>query len=727
MKNPSQENEPEMNADDRLIDALLREHARAGTEADGAFLDRLETALESEKTKTPVSLPRRTGNRWAWPLGLAASVMFACFLTWKMLPETTDGSPTRETTDAPDPYAGMETVPLQTEVPQALSVGTPKDLKGVLAAHEAQRQAVAQGSPVPASSPSGEAAPLAQSAPSPSAPATRPKPPLGGLMAGGGGAGAGAGAGGVVGRGNSLRNDEIGDGLLRPGMKLAIPREEAGFGHPPPPPDLLPSPPPVDRERYGQLVDNPWRSPADEVFSTFSIDVDTASYANFRRIALTGGRIPADSIRLEEMVNYFDYAYPQPSDGLPFGVQVDSAVTPWNPETRLVRIALQGREVVRTERVPANLVFLLDVSGSMNEENKLPLVVKSFQLLLEEMNASDTVSIVVYAGAEGLALPPTKCDSTGREKIANALKNLEAGGSTNGGAGIQLAYKLAKENFKEGGINRVILATDGDFNVGVTEDGGLVSMVEKHAKSDVFLTVLGFGTGNLNDGMLEAITNKGNGTYHYIDSFNESRRVFLRKMMGTLLTIAKDVKIQVEFNPAMVSEYRLLGYANRMLNKEDFNNDRVDAGDIGAGHTVTAFYEIKPGPARTKVDAPRYANPPAATEPPAASEPAANAREWLTVKLRYKEPDGDSSKLIEKPFTGEDKAFSETGEDFRFATAVAMAASVLRETGDLGKADLRQARDMAAAAKGKDPHGLRAEFVSLLDGLVANQGDLRRD
>lgn len=748
MKNSSEPTQPEMNPDDRLIDALLREHARAGTDADTAFLQRLESALEAENTKTPATLPGRTGNRWAWPFGLAASVMFACFLTWKMLPETTDGTTNSPTADAPGPYEGMETVPLVTEVPPGLSVGTPKDMSRVLSAHEAQRQAVLNGT-APAAAPAPEVmrkpvppspadfASLAENSPLTVAPtaagsmptAAAPRP---GNLKGDQGGGAGGAPDRLSGRGKMRAEESLGDGMLPAGTTLVIPQEEAGFGlHPPH--DRLPSPPPVDRERYGQLVDNPWRSPADEVFSTFSIDVDTASYANFRRMALTGSRIPADAIRLEEMVNYFDYAYPQPAGGLPFGVLVDSAVTPWNPETRLVRVALQGRDVVRTERVPANLVFLLDVSGSMNEENKLPLVAKSFQLLLEEMNAADTVSIVVYAGAEGLALPPTKCDSAGREKIDAALKNLQAGGSTNGGAGIQLAYKLAKENFKEGGINRVILATDGDFNVGVTEDGGLISMVEKNAKSNVFLTVLGFGTGNLNDGMLEAITNKGNGTYHYIDSLNEGRRVFLQKMMGTLLTIAKDVKIQVEFNPTMVAEYRLLGYANRMLNKEDFNNDRVDAGDIGAGHTVTAFYEIKPGSARAKVDAPRYANP-AASEPApavaaatmsaAASEaPAANAKEWLTVKLRYKAPDGDTSKLIEKPFTGEDKAFDQTGEDFRFATAVAMAASVLRETGDMGKADLRQARDMAAAAKGSDTHGLRSEFVSLLERLVATEDD----
>lgn len=673
-----------MNPEDRLIDALLREHARAGNHDDTLFLQKLEASITAEKDKSPGNSSQRRQSNWVMSLGLAASVLLAAFLTWKMFPSSI-GEPMGSDMEGTIASNDKDLVPLNTEVPRPLSVGTPKDISGLLTRSDpaATRQMRAPAAPMP--------------------------------------------------------------------MKEALSQERSTM------PSLngaaLGSAQPVDRERYGQWIDNPWRSPADEVFSTFSIDVDTASYSNFRRLARSGARIPSDAIRLEEMVNYFDYTYPQPDAGVPFSVQVDSAVTPWNPETRLVRVALRGREVVRTERVPANLVFLLDVSGSMADVDKLPLVAQSFQLLLEEMNAADTVSIVVYAGAEGLALPPTNCDSAGRERIAAALKNLQAGGSTNGGAGIQLAYKLARENFKQGGINRVILATDGDFNVGVTEDGGLVSMVEKNAKSNVFLTVLGFGTGNLNDGMLEAITNKGNGTYHYIDGLAEGRRVFLQKMMGTLLTIAKDVKIQVEFNPAMVAEYRLLGYANRILNKEDFNNDRVDAGDIGAGHTVTAFYEIKPGPARPSVDAPRYAKArqPAPVEDlsPAASGPAdpavaasaatmtapalatlaepANAGEWLTVKLRYKAPEGDSSKLIEKPFTGEDKAFDQTDEDFRFATAVAMAASVLRETGDFGSTSLRQARDVAAAAKGNDPHGLRAEFVDLLDRLLSSETERPRE
>jgi secreted protein with Ig-like and vWFA domain len=475
--------------------------------------------------------------------------------------------------------------------------------------------------------------------------------------------------------------------------------------------------PPVDRERYNQLADNTWQSPRDAPLSTFSVDVDTASYSNLRRLVLRGGRIPPDAVRLEEMVNYFDYAYPQPADGRPFAVHVDNAACPWNPDHQLVRVALKGREIDRSERAPANLVFLLDVSGSMQQPDKLPLVVESFHFLLEEMNASDTISIVVYAGAEGLLLPPTSCDAAGRERIAAALRSLRAGGSTNGGAGIQLAYQIAKDQFKPGGINRVILATDGDFNVGITEDGGLVRLVEENAKSKVFLSVLGFGTGNLNDGMLEAITNKGNGAFYYIDSIHEARRVFLQKMMGTLVTIAKDVKIQVEFNPGQVRTYRLLGYANRMLRKEDFSNDRIDAGDIGAGHTVTAFYEIEPGDVRNQppVESLRYGNPDTIAE----SAPPANASaEWLTVKLRYKQPEDDHSALIEKPFTGQARELRDADADFRFAAAVTMTALLLRDTEGLGNLRYESAAELASSSIAADPFGLRAEFLGIVKRLA---------
>jgi len=474
-----------------------------------------------------------------------------------------------------------------------------------------------------------------------------------------------------------------------------------------------PQPPEANNERYGEWVDNGWQSPSDAPLSTFSVDVDTASYSNLRRMILDGVNIPRDAVRLEEMVNYFDYSHAAPDGDHPFAVHLENAACPWNPDRQLVRVALKGREIERDQRPPANLVFLLDVSGSMNDPRKLPLVVRSLQILVEELNPSDTLSIVVYAGAEGLALPPTACDGPGRERINAALANFSAGGSTNGGAGIRLAYQVAAEHFKPGGINRVILATDGDFNVGVTSGHELVRLVEEHAKSNVYLTVLGMGTGNLNDAMLESITNKGNGTYHYIDNLEEARRVFLQKLMGTLVTIAKDVKIQVEFNPEQVRSYRLLGYANRMLRKEDFLNDRIDAGDIGSGHTVTAFYEIETGNAATSpaADSLRYGTSPLAAPSPSASD------EWLTVKLRYKQPEGGRSSLLEIPYTGESRDLAAADEDFRFAGSVAMTAMILREAGDIGGIGFEDAAKLAAASLGKDPDGRRTEFTGLLKRL----------
>ena len=366
-------------------------------------------------------------------------------------------------------------------------------------------------------------------------------------------------------------------------------------------PSIEPAEPPVvgrlfrseDRsERYSELVDNTFLSPLRNPLSTFSVDVDTASYSNIRRIINSAQKPPKDAVRIEEMINYFNYDYPQPEGKHPFSFAIETAISPWNTDHQLLRVGIQGKKMQRSKRPAANLVFLLDVSGSMNAQNKLPLVKKSMELLVEELNENDTLSIVVYAGAEGLCLPPTQGNQN--SDILQSLDNLSAGGSTNGGAGIQLAYKVAKENFKEGGINRVILCTDGDFNVGRTDQGSLVNMVENKAKSGTFLTVMGFGSGNINDSMLEAITNKGNGNYFYIDSIKEGRKVLLQDLMSTLVTIAKDVKIQIEFNPKHVQNYRLIGYANRILEAEDFANDKVDAGEIGAGHTVTALYEIVP-------------------------------------------------------------------------------------------------------------------------------------
>ena len=452
-----------------------------------------------------------------------------------------------------------------------------------------------------------------------------------------------------------------------------------------------------DSERYGALTDQPWKNPLKEALSTFSVDVDTASYTNIRRMLNDGVSVPKDAVRIEELVNYFDYNYPQPDDGQAFGVGLEMATCPWEPKHNLVRVALQGKDIKKDERGDANLVFLIDVSGSMRDSDKLPLLTESLGLLVEELREEDRVTIVVYAGREGLVLEPTKMGQGGREKVAAALGRLRAGGSTNGGAGIELAYRLAKENFVEGGINRVILATDGDFNVGTTSREALVALVKKEARDGVFLSVCGFGRGNLNDSMLEAITNDGNGVYYYVDSLAEGRRVFLEKLMGTLVTIAKDVKIQVEFNPTKVGQYRLIGYANRVLKKEDFNNDKVDAGDIGSGHQVTAFYEVVPvgvtGTVRPEVDKLKYQGK---TE----ARPKGGSPDWMTVKLRHKDPDGEVSKLQEFVLRGDTKPWTEADGDFQFASGVALWGMGLRGI--------------------VEPANQRAKMLELIRGAVAS-------
>jgi Ca-activated chloride channel homolog len=650
-------------ADDRLIDALLREHARAGAAADETFLARLDAALDAG---TPAAAPAPTRRRRWQPLALAATLALAALAAWQAWrPGGSAGG-----------LAGsdLEMVPLLTEVPAELAVGTPKPLAELRAKVEGLSSRPPAAQPPVAIQP-GQTLHV-PTPPPPAAPPADPPP------------------------------------AARPLPVEAAPPAGAGF----PAPQAEPQPPPVDRERYGPLVDNGWRQAVDAPLSTFSVDVDTAAYANFRRLVGNGLRVPPDAIRLEEMVNAFDYAYEPPADGRPFAVHVANAECPWQPGRELVRVALKGREIARDARPPANLVFLLDVSGSMADPDKLPLVTQSLEMMLEEMSAADSLAIVVYAGAEGLVLPPTACDAAGRARAAAALRGLAAGGSTNGGAGIGLAYQIARDHFKDGGANRVILATDGDFNVGVTDDGGLVRMVEEQARSKVFLTVLGVGGGNLNDGMLEAITNKGNGFYHYLDGQREARRVLLQNLAGTLVTIASDVKIQVEFNPARVRRYRLLGYANRMLQTEDFSNDKVDAGEIGAGHAVTAFYEIEAGEGRhlPPAEALRYGTPAATPEPAASGE-------WLTVKVRYKEPGGASSSLLEHPFTGNPRAFGEADGDLRFGASVALAAMLLRGSADTGAATLADARTLAAAAVGADPFGRRAEFTALLDRLLTRQ------
>jgi Ca-activated chloride channel family protein len=474
-------------------------------------------------------------------------------------------------------------------------------------------------------------------------------------------------------------------------------------------------------DRYDSLVENPFRAVKDHPLSTFSIDVDTASYANARRFLLQEGRLPPPgAVRIEELVNYFDYDYAGPEDDVPFAAHIEVAGCPWTPGHRLVRVGLKGKEVDTEQRPPSNLVFLLDVSGSMNSPDKLPLLKAGMKLLAEQLGENDRVAIVVYASAEGLVLPSTP--GTEQATILAALENLQAGGSTNGGAGIDLAYRIAQENFIEGGVNRVLLCTDGDFNVGTTSTDALVRMVEERATAGVFLSVLGFGRGNLNDAMMENISNKGNGNYAYIDGVTEAQKVLVEQMGGTLVTIAKDVKIQIEFNPAQVAAYRLIGYENRILAAEDFNDDKKDAGEIGAGHTVTALYEVVPAGAEgVQVDVPPV-DPLKYQRPARPADDEAVSNELLTLKLRYKAPDGDTSKLLEFPVVDADASFSAASGEMQFASAVAAFGMLLRGSEHKGTATYDAVLEIATSAKGPDLHGYRAEFLEMVRRAKAITG-----
>ncbi|MCA9070675.1 MAG: VWA domain-containing protein, partial [Planctomycetaceae bacterium] len=449
---------------------------------------------------------------------------------------------------------------------------------------------------------------------------------------------------------------------------------------------------------------------------TFSIDVDTASYSNVRRFLNQGQLPPPGAVRIEELINYFPYDYPAPEGRQPFSVNVEVADCPWNSEHRLARIGLKGREIDIEQRPPSNLVFLLDVSGSMSDANKLPLVKSSMKMLVDRLGENDRVAVVVYAGASGLVLPSTSADH--KTKILSALDRLNAGGSTNGGEGIQLAYRISVENFIPGGVNRVILCTDGDFNVGKTNQSELIRLIEEKAKTGVFLSVLGFGMGNYKDSTMEKLADKGNGNYAYIDTHNEARKVLVEGLTGTLITIAKDVKIQVDFNPAQVEGYRLIGYENRMLRAEDFKDDTKDAGEIGAGHTVTALYELvppgKPLPG-SDVDPSKYQKPDQLTE-------AAASDELFTVRLRYKDPDGQDSKPLEAPIKAEKKPFAQAGQDFQFAAAVAQFGMLLRDSQYKGDSTFEKVLNTASANVGGDDSGYRREFV----GLVEKARELKR-
>ncbi|TKC60380.1 DUF3520 domain-containing protein [Pedobacter hiemivivus] len=474
---------------------------------------------------------------------------------------------------------------------------------------------------------------------------------------------------------------------------------------------------PQDTESYAAIQENGFQNPFKNPLSTFSIDIDAASYSNVRRFINNGGLPPKDAVRVEEMINYFDYEYPQPKGIAPVNIVTEIASAPWNTKHKLVQIGLQGRKIP-TDNLPAsNLVFLIDVSGSMNEPNKLPLLVSSFKLLTDQLRAKDKVAIVVYAGNSGLALPSTA--GSDKAKIKDALNSLSAGGSTAGGAGIELAYKVAGQNFIKEGNNRVILATDGDFNVGASSDKDMQSLIEEKRKTGIFLTVLGYGMGNTKDSKMETLADKGNGNYAYIDNINEARKVLINEFGGTLFTIAKDVKLQVEFNPDKVQAYRLIGYENRLLEDKDFNDDRKDAGELGSGHTVTALYEVIPTGVKSSfagaVDDLKYQEN---------KKTSKGSQEMLTVKLRYKEPDGSSSKLIQEAIIDHSAPFENASNNFRFAASVAEFGMLLRQSDFKQNASFDHVIRTAAQAMGNDQEGYRSEFIKLAKSAKLMAEDL---
>lgn len=467
-------------------------------------------------------------------------------------------------------------------------------------------------------------------------------------------------------------------------------------------------------EQYDYLPENEFRSTTQDPLSTFSIDVDRASYSNIRRFISNGQTPPKDAVRIEEMINYFSYEYPQPRNQDPFSINTEVATCPWNEKHRIVQIGLQGKKIETENLPPSNLVFLIDVSGSMMQENKLPLVKQSLKLLVNQLRNEDRVALVVYAGSAGLVLEPTS--GRNKEKIMDAIGRLEAGGSTAGGAGIKLAYETAKEYFMREGNNRVILATDGDFNVGASSDGELVRLIEEKRETGVFLTVLGFGMGNLKDSRMEKLADKGNGNYSYIDNLMEAKKVMVSEMGGTLMTIAKDVKIQVEFNPAKVSAYKLIGYENRLLNKEDFNDDKKDAGEMGAGHTVTALYEIVPVGEEiliSKTDPLRYQQVHSLKDEIYPGNDSGN--ELLTVKFRYKEPQGTVSKLIVKHLNDGENSMDHVSDNLQFSSAVAEFGMLLRDSKFKGDSKYSEVLKLARAGKGTDAEGYRGEFIRLVE------------
>ncbi len=469
--------------------------------------------------------------------------------------------------------------------------------------------------------------------------------------------------------------------------------------------------PNANDEDYGTFVENVFESPKSSPLSTFSIDVDNASYTNIRRFINNGQKVPKDAVRVEEMMNFFKYNYPEPQNEHPFSINTEYSECPWNSSNKLVKIGLQGKNI-DDEKLPAsNLIFLIDVSGSMFSENKLPLLKQSLKVLVNQLRAEDKVSIVVYAGAAGMVLPPTSGDK--KMTIIDALGKLSAGGSTAGGAGIQLAYKTAKENFIKNGNNRVVLATDGDFNVGASSDNDMQRLIEEERKSGVFLTCLGFGMGNYKDSKMETLANKGNGNYAYIDNIQEANRFLGKEFKGSMFAIAKDVKIQIEFNPAHVQAYRLIGYENRKLRPEDFKNDAIDAGELGSGHTVTALYEIIPMNTKSKFFTPTDELKYTKTEPSVANL----GSELATIKFRYKKPDGEKSIEMIAVIKNNAVTLEQTSEDFKFCASVAWFGLKLRNSELVSNKSISDIKNLAKNNIKNDNEGYKAEFIRLMEAV----------
>lgn len=480
----------------------------------------------------------------------------------------------------------------------------------------------------------------------------------------------------------------------------------AGAGYAPADPAFMQH----NTEDYSPITENIFHKPSANPLSTFSIDVDAASYSNVRRFINSSQLPPVDAVRIEEMINYFTYDYPQPNGEAPFSINTEVGSCPWNDSHYLVHIGLQGKTIPMENLPASNLVFLIDVSGSMNQSNKLPLLKSAFKMLVNELRPQDKVSIVVYAGAAGQVLPPTS--GYQKNRITGSLDNLQAGGSTAGGQGIKLAYKTAREHFIEGGNNRVILATDGDFNVGESSDAAMQRLIEEKRESGIFLTVLGFGMGNYKDAKMEILADKGNGNYAYIDNILEAKKVFVNEFGGTLFTIAKDVKIQVEFNPEVVQSYRLIGYENRKLRDEDFNDDKKDAGELGSGHTVTALYEIIPIGVEDqytgKIDERKY-------QEKLPVKKGKYGNEIMTVKLRYKLPDENTSKLISRIVKNDPAEFTDASDNYRFSAAVAGFGMILRDSEFRGDVDFDDILQWAMNSRGQDEEGYRNEFIRMVE------------